>query len=192
MKSGKFSPTILLYALLGSLLVGCTFGYNFTGTKGTKSNIPQEGYINIPNFEHQALDGPPNLSITLTEKSKEYWQRNTGLSVGTTQNPIGQYTLEGIIEEYTIIPIAASSTGETDLTEAALNRLTIVLDVTYIPSKDSVSQKVDPVAKNFKLRQERDFSTELSQSEVEQTIVDEISDQLIIEMFNTIYGGGDW
>ena len=140
--------------------------YSFTGT--TLSNDLKT--ISIQNFVMNTAGGPPNLSLSFAEKLKEYYQRNTNLKIKPNDADL---LLEGAITGYELSPVSATS-GD----KAAMNRLTIKVEIRFVNSQDD-SQSFE---KEFSFYQ--DFPQEQILSQVENTLVPKIIDQLVLNIFN--------
>lgn len=153
-------------------LTGCG-PYSFTGTKLS----PDLKTITINNFVMNTAGGPANLSLTLTEKLKEYYQRNTNLKL----KPGGDadLILEGAIVGYELTPVAPTAADQ-----AALNRLTITVQARYVNNKDE-TQSFDQAFSFFK-----DFPQSQTLNQVETSLVPPILDQIVLDMFNR--SAGDW
>ncbi|RYU96409.1 hypothetical protein EWM59_06220 [Emticicia agri] len=161
-KRGFILSLLLFYAfLLGSCKI-----YSFTGT--TLSSDLQT--ITIQNFVMNTAGGPANLTLTFTEKLKEYYQRNTNLKLKPTG---GDLFLEGSITGYELTPVAATASDK-----AALNRLTIRVEVRFVNSKS----EDDSFEKEFSFYQ--DFPQEQTLAQVEGSLVPKILDQLVLNIFN--------
>lgn len=140
--------------------------YSFTPAKID----PNLKTITIQNFVMNTAGGPANMALSLTEKLKEYYQRNTSLKLKASN---GDLFLEGTIIGYEITPVANTASDK-----AAMNRLTITLNVRFVNSKDE-NQSFE---KEFSFYQ--DFNQEQTISQVEGTLVPKILDQLILNIFN--------
>lgn len=151
--------------LLMPLLEACKV-YSFTGT--TLSSELKT--ITIENFGMATAGGPQNLTLKFNEGLKEYYQRNTNLKLLPNN---GDLYLAGMITKYEMSPVATTS-GD----KAALNRLTIAIEVNFINSKNAEEN----FEKEFSFYQ--DFSQEQSLSDVEPNLVPKILDQLVLNIFN--------
>ncbi len=146
-------------------LVSCKI-YSFTGT--TLSSELKT--ITIQNFVMNTAGGPANLTLSITEKLKEYYQRNTSLKLKPNEADL---LLEGSIIGYELTPVSATSSDK-----AALNRLTIRVEVRFTNSKDEEQN----FEKEFSFYQ--DFPQEQNLSQVEGTLVPKILDQIVLNIFN--------
>jgi hypothetical protein len=147
------------------LLTGCKI-YSFTGTT-LSSDLKT---INIQNLIMGTAGGPANLTLSFTEKMKEYYQRNTSLKLKPTDADL---VLEGTITAYELTPVSATS-GD----KAALNRLTIKVEVRFTNNK----KEDDSFEKEFSFFQ--DFPQEQTLTQVEGTLVPKIIDQIVMDIFN--------
>lgn len=150
--------------------------YSFTG-----ANIsPDIETISIQRFYDEVGTGPPNLSQLFTEKIRDYYQQNTSLTVVDAE---GDLQLEGSIVGYNLAPMAPRSAGSNNFDDAdiaALQRLTITVNATYINTQDdafdfenqrfSFYADYDPERQNF--------------NSIEADLVDEIYDAIILDIFN--------
>jgi hypothetical protein len=140
--------------------------YSFTGT--TLSNDLKT--ITIQTFVMNTAGGPANLTLTFTEKLKEYYQRNTNLKLKPSD---GDLYLEGSITGYELTPVAATASDK-----AALNRLTIKVEVRFVNNKN----EDESFEKEFSFYQ--DFPQEQTLAQVEGSLVPKILDQLVLNIFN--------
>ncbi|MER0442752.1 LptE family protein [Emticicia sp. W12TSBA100-4] len=157
-----FIPAFLL--LNSSCLIGCRV-YSFTGTT-LKDDLKT---ITIQNVAMGTAGGPANLTLTFTEKLKEYYQRNTSLKLKPSDADL---LLESTIVGYELTPVSATS-GD----KAALNRLTIRVEVRFVNAK----YEDESFEKEFSFYQ--DFPQEQNLSQVESSLVPKIIDQLVLNIF---------
>lgn len=151
-----------------SMLVGACGIYNFSGT----SISPDVKTISIPLFPNDAGNGPPSLSISFTEKLRDYFQSNSSLKIVKAE---GDLHLEGEITGYSVAPLAPAG-GATEL--ATQNRLTIQVMARFTNSKDSTQNFKSPFSFYF------DYPQTRSLSQVENEAVEEILNQIVFDMFN--------
>ncbi|MFT4834586.1 MAG: hypothetical protein ACJAVY_001234 [Marinoscillum sp.] len=152
------------------LLTGCV--YSFTGA----SIDPSVKTISIQTFFNNAALGPSTMSVTFTEKIKDYYQQNTSLTVVDDN---GDLQLEGYISDYTITPVTANASGNNNEADfAALSRITIRVSASYVNVKDDEFD----FDKNFSFFVDFDGNTDISANE--QEYVEEIFDQIILDIFN--------
>ncbi|MFD3393797.1 LptE family protein [Aquirufa sp. OSTEICH-129V] len=159
---------ILVLGILGGL-VSC---YSFKGA----SLSPDLKTIQISNIRMETAGGPSNLSLTMNESLKEYFQRNSTLKI-TNQNPDLQ--IEGTIVGYDLTPQAPTSDDK-----AGLNRLTLRVQF-------QLTNRLDE-SKNFdqEFSFYQDFPQNQTLSQVEKTLLPKLTDQIILDLFNKI--AGDW
>lgn len=144
---------------------GCGI-YSFTGT----SLSPDIKSITISNFSNNSGGGPPTLSQSFSEKVRDYYQRNTNLDLVTRNADL---TLEGTIVSYTVTPLPPSANDV-----ASQSRLTIGIKATYQNLKDE-TQNFDESFSFY-----ADFPSNQNLATVEASLIETISDQIIILMFN--------
>lgn len=172
-QSSIYGKKFLFYQILlftfGSLLSSCGV-YSFSGTSTSASSIF------VGNFLNRASNGPANLGINFTEKLKDYYQRNTKLDIVAKD---GELNVTGNIIRYEMTPIAPTSEAT-----AAQNRLTIAVEVDFVDAKDE--------KKNFKQTFSfySDFPQNQALAQVENTKIDEIFEQIILDVFNKTVA--DW
>jgi hypothetical protein len=164
----KIWPSILISFCIFSLS-SC---YSFKGA----SLSADLKTIQINNIRMETAGGPTNLGLTVNEKLKEYFQRNTTLKI-TNQNP--DLLVEGTIIGYELAPMAPTTDDK-----AGLNRLT--LRVNFI-----VTNRLDET-KNFEQEFSfyQDFPQNQTLTQVEKTLIPKLTDQIILDLFNKI--AGDW
>jgi hypothetical protein len=139
--------------------------YSFSGTT-LSSDLKT---ITIQNFVMNTAGGPANLTLTFTEKLKEYYQRNTSLKLKPSNADL---LLEGSVVGYELTPVSATSSDK-----AALNRLTIRVEVRFVNTQDDEQS----FEKEFSFYQ--DFPQEQNLSQVEGSLVPKIIDQLVLNIF---------
>lgn len=140
--------------------------YSFSG-----ASIPPEAKtVSVQYFQNVASLAPPTLSQTFTEALRDKLSSQTRLAL---ISKAGDLSFEGSITSYSATPIAIQSTDQ-----AALNRLTITVNVKYICSFDE--------KKNFEQSFSRfaDYSSTQSLAAVEDQLIREINEQLVQDIFN--------
>ena len=167
LKNRAFQLAILLLVWLSS--TGCGV-YSFTGA----SISPDVKTISVLNFADRSSISPPYLAQTFSEKTREYYQRNTSLGL---VNKEGDLNLEGTITQYAISPIAPQG-STTGAESAAQTRLTIAVNVKFTNQKD----KLQNFEQTFSFY--ADFPQASSFSQVENDLIKTISDQIILDIFN--------
>jgi hypothetical protein len=155
----------LFSLLVLASLQGCGV-YSFTGA----SISPEVKTVSIKYFPNRSSLIQPALSQAFTEKLRDKFVSQTNLRQ-ITEN--GDLMFEGYISDYRTQPVAIQGT-ET----AALNRLTITVNVKFTNQKDE--------KQNFETNFSRyaDYDSKKSLAEVEQTLIDEIDKQLVDDIFN--------
>ena len=155
-----------------AFVVGLSSCYSFKGA----SLDPNLKTIQVSNIRMETAGGPTNLGLTVNEKLKEYFQRNTVLKL-TNQNP--DLLVEGTIVGYELTPQAPTTDDK-----AGLNRLT--LRVNFI-----VTNRLDE-EKNFEQEFSfyQDFPQNQTLTQVEKSLIPKLTDQIILDLFNKI--AGDW
>ena len=164
----------LFVGLLLWLLPGCG-PYSFS--PGGKLSADLQS-ITILNFTNNAAGGPATLTTQLTDKLKEYFQRNTRLAV----KPAGDadLLLEGTIIGYDVTPQAPTANQD----KAGVNRLTITVQVRFVNRKDETANFEQPFS-FFK-----DFPQNQTLNQVEGQLIPPILDQIVLDIFSKT--AGDW
>ena len=153
-----------LFTLLILTTASCGV-YNFTGGS-IASNVKT---INISVFPNESSSGPPSMSQLLTEKIKDYYQSNSKLTVVTAN---GDWQLSGYISSYVVTPVAPKANETT-----ALSRLTITVKAEFVNTKDETQN----FSQAFSFY--GDFDQTKSLSAVENSLVDEILNQIVFDIF---------
>lgn len=146
--------------------VRCTGGYSFTGA----SIPPDAKTISIQNFPNYASLVNPQLSQVLTDGLRNAFSSQTSLNLIDYD---GDLDIKGEITNYTMQPTAITGNDQ-----AAMNRLTITIKVIFVNTKD-------PNA-NFEqsFSRYKEFSAQMNFSSVESSLVEEIVNELIDDVFN--------
>ncbi len=162
---------ILILFLILLVPAGCGV-YSFTGIN-LDPNIKS---IAISNFYNNAGNGPANISQTLTEELRDYYQSNSPLSI---TSPDGDLVVSGTIMGYDVTPVAPSGDAQ-----ASLNRLTIRVQVKFVNNLDET--------KNFESQFSHyaDFPQEQTLSQVEAGLIDVIFERIVYDVFNKTVA--DW
>ena len=156
---------LILFALLfliSVMFIGC---YSFQGA----SIPPDVNTYSVGFFENRAPTVNPKLSQTITEKLKDK-MNNTRLNF-IREN--GDFNFNGFISNYTITPIAVQ--GDANTTQ---NRLTISVNIKFECLKHPGSN-FEQEFSSF-----QDFDATKNFSTLENTLVADITDQLVQEIFN--------
>lgn len=158
------SLNVLLACLIFILSGGCV-SYNFTGG----SIPPNIRTISIQSFYNQSGNGPPSMSLQMTEKLKSFYQDNTKLQIVKES---GDWRLEGMITKYYVQPIAPQANQT-----AGQTRLTISVNASFIDELNNKQFK-----KDFSFY--ADFAQSQSLSQVEVELVNTILDRLVLMIFS--------
>lgn len=162
----------LFFVVLPAFFAGCKMHYGFNG-----ATIPPEAKtVAVQYFQTTATLAPPTLSQLFTEALKDRLSSQTRLALVSKS---GDLNFEGSITNYSTVPIAIQSTDQ-----AALNRLSISVNVKYICSFDE--------KKNFEQTFTRyaDYNSSQSLSSIEEQLIRDINEQLTQDIFNRALN--DW
>ena len=146
--------------------------YSFKGSTTPANNISIQEFYNNTDL------GPANLGQLFSNRLKDYMIQNTNLSV-VREN--GELQMDGVVSEFKLTPIAPTTTGDsrTALSSASSTRLTISVKLTYVNTLDeSMSFK----EKTFSFY--RDFNSDLSLNDIEESFIRQIFDQIVLDIFN--------
>ncbi len=170
MKLNRFFVVFLFFTALTFQQCGV---YSFTGA----SLSPDIKTISIDNFYNDSGGGPANLSQLFSEEVRDYYQRNTSLSLVPSN---GDLLLEGSITGYQFTPIAPQASG-TDATvdRAGQMRLTITVKASYVNTQDDT---FDFNNRSFSFF--ADFDANQDPAAVENQLIDEITEKIILDIFN--------
>ncbi len=157
---------VFILTAFDCLLPSCKVSYSFTG-----ANISADvKTFSVYYFPNRARLVNPTLSTDFTEKLKEKMLRQTSLKEELEN---GHLVFEGQITDYDVRPMAIQ---KEDL--AAQNRLTITVRLKYTNNKDH-EQDFDRSFSSYE-----DFSSSMSLNDVESSIVPEILEKLMDDIFN--------
>ena len=155
------------------IISGCGV-YSFTGA----SISPDVKTISFENFYNNSPLGPSNMSVLFTEKIKDYFERNTNLTIIEED---GDLEIEGTIEDFSLAPIAPTAEGGRNSQYfTGLTRLTIRVNATYLNKFDD---QFNYENKTFSFYKDFNQNTEELSSN-EQDFLEEIFDQIILDIFN--------
>lgn len=153
--------------IIVSALVLCSCGiYSFTG-----ASIPAEAKtVSVQYFPNNADLVQPMLSSTITNTLRDYFMNQTTLNE-VPQN--GDLSIEGEIIGYSTAPTAITGNQT-----AALNRLTITVNVRFFNKYDE--------NKNFEQRfsQYEDYPSNMDLNSVQETLIETICEKLCEDIFN--------
>jgi hypothetical protein len=171
MKLKNNGAFLLLLAIL-ILAQGCGF-YSFTGT----SLPPTVTTISVQPFYNEAGGGPPTMSQTFTEGMRDFFQRNTNLSIIDNN---GDLQLEGTIIGWDLAPVAPTASGNEEVGDlAGQQRLTIAVRVIFINQQDEKQN----FEKTFSYWADYDPSRTNLQAE-EPRLISEIFERIHFDIFN--------
>lgn len=168
LKTNARALTLSLVAFLAVCCTACGV-YSFTGT----SISPDIKTISIQNFENSSGEGPSNLTQVVTNNFKNYYQRNTNLTVLQRD---GDLQLEGQIISFTLTPAAVQRDGNID--QATLNRLTLGVQIRFTNTKDP-EQDFD---QQFTITQ--DFSQDVDITRIPPASIEQMTERLVADVFN--------
>ncbi len=157
---------IILLIVMTSVVLNSCGVYSFTGA----SIPPQAKTISILTFPNKAELVQPSLSQILTEKLRDRFTSQTSLNL-VARN--GDLHLEGEITGYSTEPVAIVA-GQT----AGFIRLKVNVNVRFV-------NKYDPKS-NFEssFSRYKDYASSQDLRQVEDGLIDEISNELIEDIFN--------
>lgn len=161
----RITRFLLISFLFFSSLSGCGV-YSFTGA----SISPDVKSVSIDFFPSYDPLAPADVPQAFTEALRDLFVSRTNLDLVRKS---GDIRFEGYISSYQTRPVAIQG-NET----AAKNRLTITVNVTYTNTKDD-TKSFDKAFTRF-----ADFDATQNLADVEQTLIDEINQQLIVDVFN--------
>jgi len=154
-------------------IYGCGV-YSFTGA----SISPEVKTISFQNFFNNSPLGPSNMSVLFNEKIKDYFERNTSLTI-VDEN--GDLEIEGTIEDFSLSPVAPTAEGgRNSQYVTGLTRLTVRVNATYL---NKFYDQFNYENKSFSFFKDFNQNTEELSSN-EQEFLDEIFDQIILDIFN--------
>ena len=154
-------------------IYGCGV-YSFTGA----SISPEVKTISFQNFFNNSPLGPSNMSVLFNEKIRDYFERNTSLTI-VDEN--GDLEIEGTIEDFSLSPVAPTAEGGRNSQYfTGLTRLTVRVNATYLNKFD---EQFNYENKSFSFFKDFNQNTEELSSN-EQEFLDEIFDQIILDIFN--------
>lgn len=157
---------IPIFIVIALGVSSCRFSVSLSGAQ-----IPAEAKtFSVKYFDNNASLVQPVLSQRLTDKLRDRLQNQTNL---TNTNSNGDLAFEGEIVSYTLQPVAIQG-NET----AQLTQLTISINVRFFNRLDE--------SKNFETRFTRyqQFSSTSSFSSIEESLIDQIVDELVEDIFN--------
>jgi hypothetical protein len=168
----KLLSIILPLALL--IFSGCGI-YSLSG-----STLPPDvETISIQNFDNPTGEGPANLTNIVTNNFKNFYRRNTNLSIIQRE---GDLQLEGQIVSFTYSPAAIQRDGVQDI--AGLNRLTLGIQVRFTNVKYP-EKNFDQL---FSISQ--DFQQNVDITQISPNAIEQMTERLVTDVFNKTVA--DW
>ena len=171
--SKGYRSYLSVFTFLGLCFASASCGvYSFTGT----SLSPDIKTFTVQNFSMGVAGGPANLPIQVNEKLKEYFQRNTSLTLMPTG---GDLILEGTLTGYDVLPVAPTANDQ-----AGFNRLTITVQIRFTNTLDE-TKDFDQSFSFF-----ADFPQGQTLNQNEARLLPGILDQIVQNIFNK--SAADW
>lgn len=167
----RHSFLFLTLALLTVAVGGCRFSWTLNGAALDYSVYKTVAIGNFP--IRTALVYPP-LQTTFENELLNYVSRNTRLQV--TDAP-ADLQIEGEITGYSLTPQAVTQDAL-----ASQTRLTITVHVIYTDNKKE-SNSLDQSFTAFK-----DFDANIMLTDIQDELCQELSEQLVIQIFNATLG----
>ena len=152
--------------LIISIFISSCGIYSFNGASISKNTKT----ITIKYFTNNASTIQPTLSQVITEKLKDYFTQQTNLSINDND---GDLKFSGEITKYEIKPMAIQSNEV-----AGKNRLTIAVKVDFT----NIYENEYNFSHTFS--RYRDYESSQNFSEIEEILIEEISNELIEDIFN--------
>ena len=150
------------------LLTGCGV-YSLSG-----ASIPAEAKtLSVGYFRNRAPSVQPTLSSVFTDKLKEYLVSQSNLSL---VDGFADLQFSGDITGYAINPVSIQSNDQ-----AAMNRLTITVQVRYVNRFDTKAN----FSQNFS--RYRDYDARLSLASVEASLIEEIVEELVDDIYQRAF-----
>ncbi|MEI8006193.1 MAG: LptE family protein [Bacteroidota bacterium] len=162
----RISFLFLTVAMVLLPQTSCKVNYSFTGA----SISPDVKTITVQYFTNNAATIVPTLSRTLTDALRNYYTSQTSLH---TVDRSGDLEIAGVITTYAVTPIAIQG-NET----AAMNRLTITVNIKFVNRKNS-KQNFD----NMTFSRYQDYKV-VDLNTVQDGLIAIITDQLVQDIFN--------
>lgn len=161
---------ILIACVVALFLPACTVSYSFT----PPASVGNAKSFSVEQFDTRAPLATPQSAQTFTETLRDLMQAQTPLDLRRSNGDV-QFT--GAIVQYDVQPVAIQA-NET----AALNRLTIGVNVRFTNSTDKAGDS------EFTVSRFADFNSTTDLSTVEASLVEEISKQLAQDIFDRTLG----
>jgi len=160
--------SLYIFSLLLILTIGlCSCGiYSFSGAS-LSTDIKT---VTIKTFTNQASIVFPSLSEKITEKLKDKFMKEMNLKLVDDN---GDITFKGAVVDYKIMPSSISTNNQ-----SKTSRLTISVKVRFENTKDPKAS-YETLFSNY-----MDFDSSKDLTQVENDLVDGITDLLVQDIFN--------
>jgi hypothetical protein len=129
----------------------------------------------VDQFYNNTDLAPANFGQTVTNRVKDYYQRNSDLNIVSNN---GELQIEGSVSSYALTQIAPV-VGADGVSTAAQSRLTITITADYV---DSLEPKNSFKNKSFSFY--ADFPNTQNLTSVQEDLEKTILDQIMIDLFN--------
>lgn len=164
----------IILALLSVFVTACTVSYKFNGSN---INYAENPTIFIKEFENQAPLIYAPLTQTFNDRLNDVFIRGTKLQL-TSFDP--SMELEGEIVRYDLSPLAIKDTDQGSL--ASETRLTMAVKFRFKNFKKTGEDKEETISAY------RDFSSSKMLSEVQDQLNDELTKDIVDQIFNATMG----
>ena len=171
----KNSPFIFILLYLSSC------GVVKYGFKDGASKYDTNRKILITQFENNSGKGPPDMTATLTEKTKDYYLQNGDFTVVTLN--------ENLHLSCEIVSYEVDYSGANSSETAQQYKLTIAVKVTFLDYLAPLEKdkKVEKNISNFDF-----FDPSQTLEDVESELIESIADKLIMDIFNETTTTTEW
>jgi hypothetical protein len=159
----------IAFILILFIYSGCGI-YSFSGVSTAATNIQVDPFFNNTDL------APANFGQTVTNRVKDYYQRNSSLKVVASN---GQLQIDGTVSGYALTQIAPV-VDASGVSTAAQSRLTITIIANYV---DSLEPKNSFKSKSFSFYADFSNDQQLTGS-LQEDLEKKILDQILIDIFN--------
>lgn len=170
MLRSNISFIIAAFCCAAFFQTGC---YSFKGI----SIDPNIKTFTVRTFETTAQNAPPTLAIDFTEKLKDKVRGETPMAFN---NDTPDCEFSGSVTGFDVVPLAPKA-GET----VARNQLKITVNVNYIINKEGIKTEYPENGRSFSFFSE--FPAESDLTSVQDQLIDEITKQLLEDIFNAAF-----
>jgi len=160
------SILLVLLVFAGAVMNSCTVKYSMGGAT-IASDVKT---LSIDDFSNRAPNGPANLGQFFTNELKDRFQSQTSL---TFVEDDGHLSFRGEITDFDTKPVSVTGNER-----ASMTRLTVTVHVAFTNQKNPDNN----FETNFSHYE--DFSATKTLSEVEDQLVEDITEKLIDDIFN--------